>query len=162
MPTHRFESVTRLPLPVAEVFPFFSDISNLDRITPPELGFRTLTPSPIEMREGALIDHEIRLFGFPMKWRTRIALWNPPVEFVDEQLSGPYAEWVHRHGFQDDGHGGTVMTDAVRYRLPFSPFGEVALPFVRLQIGRIFRHREQAIARLLLTQPSLSPPSPPA
>ena len=148
MSSHLFESATALPLPVAEVFPFFADIANLDRITPPELAFRTLTPG-VQMREGALIDHEIRLFGVPMKWRTRIARWSPPAEFVDEQVSGPYSEWVHTHSFRDDGRGGTVMTDSVRYRLPLFPFGEVALPFVRLQIARIFRYREKAILRVL-------------
>ena len=156
MPTHHFEASTRLPLPLAEVFPFFADTANLDRITPPELAFRTLTPGPIEMKAGALVDHEIRLFGFPMKWRTRIAVWNPPNEFVDEQLSGPYAEWVHHHGFRDDGRGGTVMTDSVRYRLPLAPFGEIVHPLIRLQIGRIFAHREQAIRKLLGVPPGPS------
>src|SRR5512140_782025 len=115
MTAHRFDAVTRLEVPLASAFPFFADIANLDRITPPELGFRTLTPAPIEMRAGALIDHEIRLFGVPLAWRTRIALWNPPVEFIDEQVRGPYAEWVHHHSFQEDGPGATVMRDSVRY-----------------------------------------------
>jgi len=150
MSSHLFESATALPLPVAEVFPFFADIANLDRITPPELAFRTLTPG-VAMRAGALVDHEIRLFGVPMKWRTRIARWDPPVEFVDEQVSGPYAEWVHTHRFRDDGQSGTVMTDSVRYRLPLAPFGEIAHPLVRFQIGRIFRYREKMIRQVLGT-----------
>jgi ligand-binding SRPBCC domain-containing protein len=158
MPTHQFSAVTRLPLPLAKVFPFFADIANLDRITPPELGFKTLTPSPVEMRAGALIDHEIRLFGLPMKWRTHIAAWTPPFEFVDEQVLGPYAEWVHRHSFEDDGQAGTVMRDQVTYRLPLSPFGEVAYPFVRLQIRRIFAYREKVIRRLLDETAPSSPP----
>jgi len=149
MPSHRFETETRLLLPRVEVFPFFADIGNLDRITPPELHFRTLTPAPIRMEEGALVDHEIRLFGVPMRWRTRIAVWNPPFEFVDEQLSGPYAEWIHRHRFEEDGPGATRMIDSVRYRLPLSPLSEIALPLVALQIRRIFRHREETIRRLL-------------
>ena len=149
MPAHLFETTTRLPLPLDRVFPFFADVANLDRITPPEMAFRTLTPAPIEMRQGALVDHEIRLFGVPMRWRTRIAVWNPPVEFVDEQMKGPYAEWVHRHSFRNDGEGGTVMTDSVRYRLPLAPFGELAHPLIRLQIGRIFAHREKTIRALL-------------
>ena len=141
---HVFEAELELPVPLTSVFPFFADAANLERITPPELGFSILTPLPIAMGEGALIEYRIRLFGLPLRWTTLITAWDPPHRFVDEQLSGPYALWVHTHSFVGRGSS-TVIYDHVRYRLPLSPLGDIALPLVKRQIGRIFAYREKAV-----------------
>ena len=147
---HALVTETRLPLPVPEVFAFFADAGNLARITPPELAFRIVTPRPIEMGEGTLIDYRLGLFGIPFAWRTRICRWEPPHAFADEQLRGPYALWHHTHTFEAvAGGGGTLMTDRVRFRLPLGFAGAPALPVVRLQLRRIFTFRAGAIRTLL-------------
>jgi len=137
-----------VPLPRSQVFAFFAEAGNLERITPPELKFRILTPTPIAMRPGARIDYALSLFGVRFSWRSEITVWEPETRFVDIQVRGPYAEWVHTHTFEDV-PGGTRIRDHVRYRLPLAPLGNIALPVVRVQLRRIFDYREAVTRRLM-------------
>lgn len=123
-------------------FRFFADAGNLQRLTPPWLDFRILTPQPIAMHPGARIDYEIRIHKVPIRWRTVISDWTPPHRFVDRQLRGPYWEWNHTHRFSPL-DAGTVVEDEVRYR-PIGGALAHAL-FVRRDLERIFTYRQQRI-----------------
>ena len=152
MMVHHYKTSMVLPLQINDVFPFFCDVLNLERITPPELHFRILTPHPIEISKGTVVDYRLRLYGIPLRWRSEITTWNPPYEFVDQQVLGPYNTWIHSHLFyQHD--GSTIIEDSVHYRLPLWPLSEIVAPLVHHQLGRIFRYREQAIRAALLGNP---------
>lgn len=143
------ERTQRIELPIEVTFELFGDALNLERITPPWLGFRVVTPQPIEMGEGTLLEYRLRLHGIPVRWHTRISSWDPPHRFVDEQISGPYALWHHTHTFEPDGEA-TVIRDRVRYRIGFGPLGAVALAlFVRRDVERIFDFRREAMLGLI-------------
>ena len=146
MAEHVLKTELTVDLPRDEVFAFFADAANLERITPAELNFHITTPKPIEMREGALIEYQLSLHGLPMRWKTLISKWDPPHEFVDEQLSGPYKQWIHRHTFTEITPGKTLIQDEVKYRLPFEPFGDIAHFIVARQLKGIFDHRERVVA----------------
>jgi len=141
---HHLRTSMTVPRPLAEVFPFFAEASNLQRITPAGLDFRILTPMPIPMREGTRIDYELRLAGIRFGWTSRISKWEPPHVFVDEQVRGPYREWIHTHAFEASEEG-TLMTDHVAYRLPIPFLGEIGYPLVSRQLRRIFRYRREAV-----------------
>lgn len=141
-----------LPLPIADVFAFFENPANLARITPGSMGFQVITPPPLVMQRGALIDYTIRWAGLPMRWTTLITDYDPPHSFVDTQLRGPYPYWHHRHTFSETPEG-TRIGDEVTYMLPFGPLGRVVHALlVRRQLAGIFAYRQQAIRRILLGQ----------
>jgi ligand-binding SRPBCC domain-containing protein len=147
---HVLRREQRLPGTPDEVFPFFADAGNLEAITPDWLAFSVVTPRPIEMRVGALIEYRLRLHGIPVSWLTRIEDWEPGARFVDMQLAGPYKLWHHTHEFEPDGGGGTLMRDTVRYALPLGPLGEAARRlFVARDLSAIFDHRTKRVADLL-------------
>ncbi len=131
--------------PIEEVFGFFSDAGNLELITPPELKFRIITPLPIKMGKGTLIDYRISLNGIPFKWKTEITEWVPPYRFVDTQLKGPYRVWIHEHTFTASGNH-TIVRDVVNY-LPPGRILEPAITslFVRRKLERIFDYRQEKI-----------------
>lgn len=166
---HTLVREQRLPGRPEEVFAFFAAAENLEAITPPWLGFRIVTPVPIDMREGTLIEYRLRLHGVPLRWLTRIEVWEPAPpapRFVDRQVRGPYALWHHAHEFEPAGDGDTLMRDTVNYALPLGWLGEAAhRGLVRRDLAAIFDHRFTAVRALIAPPASrrggTGPESPP-
>jgi ligand-binding SRPBCC domain-containing protein len=149
---HLLERDQVLPGERNEVFAFFGDAFNLERITPDWLGFRVVTPRPIAMRPGTLIEYRLKLHGLPVCWLTRIEIWEPGRRFVDAQVQGPYRLWRHTHLFEDHPQG-THVRDSVSYEIPLGPLGDLAeWLFVRRDLARIFDHRRRAVAEAMRVQ----------
>lgn len=146
--TYRLEREQIILRPRPEVFSFFADAGNLELLTPAFLHFRILTPLPLHMEPGALINYRLQLFGVPFHWCTRIETFEPQHRFTDVQLTGPYRRWHHLHEFQDVA-GGTLVRDVVDYELPLGPLGTVARAlFVRRALEQIFDYRRQRIGEI--------------
>lgn len=138
-----------LPRPRSEVFPFFADPANLQRLTPPWLHFEVLTPEPLPRGEGAVFEYRLRVRGLPIRWRTLIEAYEDGSKFVDRQIAGPYALWHHTHRFEDLPDGGTRITDQVRYKVGWGFIGRIVTAlWVRRDIERIFAYRKQVLAEL--------------
>ncbi len=147
MAEHVLERSQRVEVPAARAFDLFADARNLEPMTPPWLHFQLTTPQPVTMEAGTLLDYRLRLHGFPIRWRTRIETWEPPLRFSDTMVRGPYALWEHTHSFEPDGEGACTMHDHVRYAIPLGPLGELARRlFVRRDLERIFDFRRDAFA----------------
>lgn len=131
--------------PISEIFEIFCDASNLEQLTPSFLKFEIMTPTPIDMREGALIDYRISIRGIPINWKTEITEWNPPHHFVDSQLRGPYHRWIHRHTFVEK-DGGTLVGDVVDYK----PRGGSLMHwfFVARDLRNVFRFRHAELEKV--------------
>ncbi|MEA3247525.1 MAG: DUF2177 family protein [Gemmatimonadota bacterium] len=147
--THRLQRTTFLPGGLSDVFAFFKNPRNLERITPPWLGFRITAATDEAVRDGTRIAYRLSLHGIPLRWESRIAEYAEDSHFADEQMRGPYARWYHRHTFRAV-PGGVEMTDDVEYRLPFGPLGRlvhwlvvVAKGFYAREMGDLLRPRMQ-------------------
>ncbi len=139
--------------PLTQVFAFFSEARNLDRITPPWLGFKVLNQSTPQIQAGTLIRYQLAWHGLPMRWTTLIEEWTPPARFVDVQLKGPYGLWRHTHTFAES-RGGTLVRDTVEYRVPFGVLGRLfAGRMVRRDVERIFDFRVTKIGEIFRQGP---------
>jgi ligand-binding SRPBCC domain-containing protein len=143
--SYRLQVTLWLPRRLDVLFPFFANAGNLEAITPPWLQFFIVTPQPIDMKVGAIIDYRLRVRGIPLRWRSEITAWDPPFRFVDEQRRGPYQEWIHEHRFEEL-NGGTNVIDDVRYRAPGGRW--IDRWFVRPDVERIFQYRQRRLAEL--------------
>lgn len=140
-----FRCELRLERSRGEIFPFFSDPLNLERITPPWLKFRVVSDLPIQMRKGTEIEYRLKIRGIPARWRSRITVWEPPYRFVDEQLRGPYRAWIHEHRFTEV-ESGTLCEDTVQYAPPGGALLNKLL--VAKDIQKIFAYRTEQLQKI--------------
>ncbi len=161
---YRLTAKMFVDLPLEEVFSFFSDANELERITPPWLNFEVLTPPPIEMKAGLLLDYRLQLHRIPIKWRTEICVYEPPFRFVDQQLKGPYKLWYHEHRFEEI-DGKTLVHDDVHY----IPRGGKLIHrwMVKPDLEKIFRFRHDRLREIFAEKIAnrkvgLNPPIPSA
>jgi ligand-binding SRPBCC domain-containing protein len=139
---------------LATAWQFFSDPSNLGRITPASMGFTIRQPVPTSsIYTGQVIHYTITpLLGIPLAWTTRIIQVDPYVSFTDYQSKGPYAYWNHHHLFEANSEGGW-MTDTVDYELPMGLIGRWTHTWiVKSKLEEIFDFRQQVLAKFFPKQ----------
>lgn len=131
--------------PVEEVFAFFSEAKNLEKITPPYLHFSILKTSTESIEKNTLIDYRLKLHGMPFKWKTLINDYVKNEFFIDEQVKGPYKLWVHTHSFIPENNG-TRINDHITYKIPFGYIGNLLLKqYINNDLNKIFEYRKKII-----------------
>ena len=147
-----FSAEQFVPRPQDQVFAFFSEPRNLEKISPPELQFQVLELTTPQIQEGTKIFYQLRLQGLAMRWISQIVDWTPPYRFTDIQIKGPYRSWHHTH-FIEPVPGGVLIRDQVLYNHPLWILGDwFGYLFVRSQLHAIFDYRRKRLDELLLVQ----------
>jgi ligand-binding SRPBCC domain-containing protein len=142
MKVHSLSQEQTIPAPIDQAWEFFSSPRNLEAMTPPELGFKIVSlPSEI-LYEGEIIEYSVKVLpGIWIPWVSEIKALRKGESFVDDQISGPFKFWHHRHSFEQTGRG-TVVKDLIHYSVGFSVFGEIARGLVvKSQLAKMFEHR---------------------
>jgi len=139
MKLYNFESKQTINCSIETVFSFFSSPENLKVLTPPRLGFKILTSSPINMSKDCLIDYLIYFMGIPVHWRSIITDYDPPYMFIDQQIKGPYTLWHHKHTFREIKNG-VEIRDRVVYSIPVGWMGRLLHKYWIKKIWKIFFH----------------------
>jgi ligand-binding SRPBCC domain-containing protein len=137
------KQVQKIPITIEEAWNFFSDPQNLLTITPPFLQLKIKSDvSEKKIFKGQEIIYTVKpIFSIPLSWKTEITEVVPGEMFVDNQVSGPYKLWHHRHTFKAIGDG-VEMTDIVHYQLPFGVLGTIAHKIaVKKKLHDIFTFR---------------------
>jgi len=148
MKTYKLKHKQKINGSIDKVFSFFKKPENLAKLTPRKLNFKILTPSPIKMKDGQLIDYTITLFGKKVHWRTLISDYCEPNMFIDQQLKGPYLLWHHKHEFNQV-QNKVEMIDEVTYAIPFGFLGQIVhYIYIRRELEYIFKYRNKIINNL--------------
>jgi ligand-binding SRPBCC domain-containing protein len=145
MRTFQHQTHLWLPQPREQIFAFFADPNNLEKITPPWLRFEITSPNLFAVGRGTRIDYRLRIRGFPLRWQSEITAWEPPARFVDQQTRGPYRLWIHDHTF-DEHEGGTMVGDSVVYAVTGGKL--VQKLWVAPDLARIFHYRHEVLQHL--------------
>lgn len=156
MRVYEFSQKQFIAAGISDIWNFFSDPKNLDKITPPGMRFKILDDGGRnEISEGQFIRYNVSPFPFfTTTWVTEIASVNPHVSFVDTQKKGPFVLWRHRHEFKVL-PGGVEMIDVVHYAVPLGWIGVLAnLLFVRSRVNYIFQYRRKRVENIFLLKPA--------
>lgn len=150
MSVYQLQDELFINAPLNEVWDFFSDPRNLQKITPDHMGFKHVyEPDAEKVYPGMLLVYKVSpILGIPLTWITEITQVEPQKRFVDDQVKGPFGLWHHIHEF-DEVEGGTLARDILYYRMPFGILGQLAHSFtVAKQTKEIFKFRKAAVEKI--------------
>ena len=134
-----FEKSAWIDAPPAEVFRFHERPDALQLLTPKFPPVRMISRSGDGIAVGTRVELRVVVFH----WVAMHTVYEKDRLFVDEQVQGPFAKWVHRHEFSPEGSG-TRLTDLIEYLLPGGMLVNALLGWaVRPGLNDMFKHRHR-------------------
>jgi len=118
----RFETSQDFAFPLGRVFDVFTRPGNLARVMPPELHLRVIE-APERLEQGSRVTVQARRWGLGQRVTSEVTAFEAGVLFVQEQVSGPFRRWVHRHDFKALPDGGTRVSEAIDFEPPGGVLG---------------------------------------
>jgi hypothetical protein len=149
---------SQIPATPEALFGFHESPEALTRLIPPWEKMKVVESSG-SLKVGSRVILAGRILGIiPVRWVAVHTEYNPPHLFADQQASGPFAWWYHRHSMHSDGQGGSILRDEVEYRLPLGWMGRwFGGWLVRRKLAAMFSYRHQVTRQM--TEPIDSPSS---
>lgn len=141
-----FVARTNLPVAVEKAFAWHAREGTIDRLIPPWEGMLV-----VRRKGGISPGGSVELRGtvglIPIRWHAEHGPMQPPVEFTDRQVSGPFSLWHHTHRFEPQNQDASVLEDRIDYRIPGGSIGRLlAGRFVQRQLQRMFQYRHATTA----------------
>ncbi|QVL30369.1 SRPBCC family protein [Telmatocola sphagniphila] len=131
------------------VFQFHESPEALEKLIPPWENMK-VSESAGSLKPGSRVVLAGKSGPIPMRWVALHTEYEPPRMFADQQLSGPFAWWYHRHEFIDDGAGGTILRDNVEYVAPMGAVGRILGGWlVRRKLAKMFTYRHQVTRQIV-------------
>ena len=149
-----------LPFPTSEVYNWHLRPGAFERLIPPWEDLRP--PSRLEgIREGSLVRFTLRKGPVHLRWEAHHRDFIEGRQFIDEQVKGPFPNWVHTHGFRENGDGACEMEDRIAYALPLGFVGRLlGGPMLRRDLARLFAFRHRRTGQDLARHGRFSTPGP--
>ena len=138
-------SVT-LPVGAEEAFAWHERPGALERLIPPWERVEVLERSG-GITDGARVVVRVHDGPVALRWVARHRDYQAGRRFVDEQVEGPFARWVHTHPFEPQGPTSCRLTDRIEFILPAAAAGRLAVPLVRRRVERMLAYRHEVADR---------------
>ncbi len=150
MKIYQYKTSQKLNISKNDAWNFFSNPTNLSKITPNWLSFQVTSSLPEKMYAGLIISYTVKpLLNIPSSWVTEITHVNEQNYFVDEQRFGPYKMWHHEHIFKEADDGNILMEDIVSYAVPFGYLGRIVNSIIiSKKINEIFEYRRKVLEKM--------------
>ena len=126
-----------------KVFAFHELADAIERLIPPWENAKIIQKADIStIGSRAIIQQKI--FGIiPSRWVAEHTAYDQPHMFEDNQISGPFKEWRHRHIIEPHPDG-ALLRDEIEFEPPFSIFGSIAAPLVIIpKLEKMFAYRHE-------------------
>ncbi len=145
----KYEQVTFINANIDKVFAFHLDLNNLLRISPEDAHLQ-IFHAPPKLEKGARVGLFVKIGPITTTMETVVEELDPPHKFVDRQVGGFFASWVHTHTFEKITETKTKLSDKIEYTLPGGMLGNLVGGGIAYnKIEEMFKHRAMMTKKLL-------------